>query len=404
MGSSMSRVSRISRLIYTASLVAIVGILGYFIVLPSVQEQFAPPPPPTATPEPIAPVNVQVITALAVEPWARQAADAYNEQDHFVDGRPVTVEIIPMQGLTALNQWGRGGFNRVPTAWLAESRIWVDQANANALDRTGQDIFLTGGRYRAQPVVLSPLVWGIWQEPYEALTEHFGTEDISWDQLHEAAQENNWGDLSGDPAWGRFKLVVAHPVRDPAGLTAMVGAAGEFYDNPALSVDELQSADFLDWLGDLFDTVVDFSPVGAENMLLYGRSNGDAGQLVEAYLLTEMAGVQTRWGETIRIVYPDPISWFDFPFAIYMGSETDAAEKQAALAFKEFLLSAEQQAVALEFGLRPACPECPTNGGLIAEWQEVGVLEEIPSSSRMRPATIRGLETLTDWYVTRYEE
>jgi ABC-type molybdate transport system substrate-binding protein len=247
-------------------------------------------------------------------------------------------------------------------------------------------------------------VWGIWQEPYQALTDYFGTEDISWDQLHEAALEDEWAALGGNPDWGRFKLVVAHPIRDPAGLTAMVGAAGEYYDNPALTADELQDPTFLDWLSDLFDTVVDFSPVGAENMLLYGRSNGDAGQLVEAYLLTEMAGVQSRWGETIRIVYPDPISWFDFPFAIYMGNETSAEEKQAALEFKEFLLSAEQQAIALDFGLRPACPECPTDGGLIAEWQHVGVREEIPSSSRMRPATIRGLESLTEWYVARYEE
>lgn len=392
------------RFIYTGTLLVILGVVLYFVVLPSVQEQFEPPPSPTPTPAPVAGINVTIITALAVEPWVSQAAETFNAQGRVLEGRPVTVEIIPMQGLTALNKWGRGEFDTIPTAWLAESRIWVDQANVSALDRTGQDIFLTGGRYRAQPVALSPLVWGIWQEPYEALTAHFNTDELSWDQLHQAAQQDDWGDLSGDPEWGGFKLVVAHPIRDPAGLTAMVGAAGEFFDNPALTAEELQDPQFLAWLADLFDTVVDFSPVGAENMLLYGRSNGDAGQLVEAYLLTEMAGVQARWGETIQIVYPDPISWFDFPFAIYMGSETAAVEKQAALAFKEFLLSAEQQAIALEFGLRPACPECPTNGGLIAEWQPIGVLEDIPSSSRMRPATIRGLESLTEWYITRYEE
>ena len=139
-------------------------------------------------------------------------------------------------------------------------------------------------------------------------------------------------------------------------------------------------------------------------MLLYGRSNGDAGQLVEAFFLTEMSGVQSRWGETIQIVYPDPISWFDFPYAIYVGDETSAQEKQAALAFKDYLLSAEQQALALDYGLRPACPECPIDGGLIAEWQSIGVQTNIPSASRMRPASIRGLEELTNWYIERYEE
>lgn len=399
-----SNISNVFRLVSLGVLVLMLGIVVVAVLLPAAEEQFSTPPTPTPEPTPVPPLEVQIVTALAVEPWARQAAETYNASGPIVDGREVVIEIIPMQGLSALNKWSRGDFDTLPTAWLAESRIWVEQANANALDRTGQDIFLNGGRYRAQPVALSPLVWGIWQEPYETLTEHFGTDTLSWDQLHEASTLDDWQALGGDESWGQFKLVVAHPVRDPAGLTAMVGAAGEYFDNPSLTTDDLENPDFLDWLGDLFDTVVDFSPVGAENMLLYGRSNGDAGQLVESFLLTEMAGVQSRWGETIQIVYPDPISWFDFPYAIYMGNETSAEEKQAALDFKEFLLSAEQQAIALDFGLRPACPECPIDGGLIAEWQDVGVLVNIPSASRMRPASIRGLENLTEWYIQRYEE
>ena len=400
----MPKINTIMRIIYGVVLLTMVAIVVFGVILPAADQQLTPTPTPSPEPTPIPPLEVQVVTALAVEPWVSQAAETYNAAENFIDGRQVVIEIIPTQGLSALNKWSRGDFDRVPTAWLAESRVWVEQANANALDRTGQDIFLNGGRYRAQPVALSPLVWGIWQEPYDVLQGYFDTEELSWDQLHEAATLDTWEALGGEADWGQFKLVVAHPVRDPAGLTAMVGAAGEFFDNPGLTADELEDPNFLDWLADLFDTVVDFSPVGAENMLLYGRSNGDAGQLVEAFLLTEMSGVQSRWGETIQIIYPDPISWFDFPYAIYMGGETSAEEKQAALDFKEFLLSAEQQAIALEFGLRPACPECPIDGGLIAEWQDIGVLENIPSSSRMRPASIRGLENLTEWYIQRYEE
>ncbi len=400
----MPRLNTIMRSVHIGVLLFMLAVAVIWILIPAAQEQLSPAPTPTPTPTPPPVLEVQVVTALAVEPWVSQAAETYNASEPYLDERRVVVEIIPMQGLSALNKWSRGEFDRVPTAWLAESRVWVEQANANSLERTGQDIFLNGGRYRSQPVALSPLVWGIWQEPFETLTTYFGTEDISWDQLHEASLEESWEALGGDADWGQFNLVVAHPVRDPAGLTAMVGAAGEFFDNPSLTVDELEDPAFLDWLSDLFDTVVDFSPVGAENMLLYGRSNGDAGQLVESFLLTEMAGVQSRWGETIQIVYPDPISWFDFPFSIYMGNETTAEEKQAALDFKEFLLSAEQQAIALDYGLRPACPECPIDGGLIAEWRHIGVMENIPSSSRMRPASIRGLENLTAWYINRYEE
>lgn len=349
-------------------------------------------------------MEISIITALPVEGWVTSAAEAYNAAYHIVEGRKVIVEVIPMDGLSALNKWARGEFEPVPTAWLAESRAWVDHANIATLERTGQDIFLAGGEYRAQPIVLSPLVWGIWSDTYNTLVDYFGTTQISWDELHEAAVVGDWKDMGGDEDWGKLKLVVAHPRRDPAGLTAMVGAAGDFYDKPAVSAKDLQNPAFLDWLSELFDTVVDFSPFGVENMLLFGRSNGDAAQMVESYLLVNMEGLEKRWEQPLAIVYPDPIAWFDFPYAIYMGKETTAAEKKAAMDFKNFLLSADQQHAALDFGLRPACADCPFSGGLISRWKNLGVEETIPSASRIREASRSGLDALTAWYIETYEE
>lgn len=350
------------------------------------------------------PIKISVIAAMPVEPWVSSAAKAYNTDEHFVDGRKVVVEVIPMDGVSALNKWARGEFNPIPTAWVAESRAWVNQANIAALDRAGQDIFLAGGRYRAQPLVLSPLVWGIWKDAFTALGTHFGTKDISWDELHEAAVIGDWKDMGGGEDWGQFKLVVAHPKRDPAGLAAMVGAAGEYFDKPSVSAKELDDPRFLDWLSELLDTVVDFSPFGVENMLLFGRSNGDAGQIVESYLLINMEGLVKRWKQPLEIAYPDPIAWFDFPYAIYMGKETSVEKKHAALEFKDYLLSANQQTAALDFGLRPASPECSPSGGLIAKCKELGVLERIPSASRMRAASRKGLASLAKWYAQKYEE
>ena len=219
-------------------MVLVVGVLIVGIVVRVVgsggdSEEEKPPGLPTPTPPPPE-LRISVIAALPVEPWVSSAAETYNAEDHFVSGRRVTVEVVPQEGLPALNKWARGEFNPVPTAWLAESRAWVDQANIAALERTGQDIFLTGGQYRAQPVVLSPLVWGIWADRYDALVGHSGTKKISWDEVHEAAVIGNWADLSGKEEWGQFKFMLAHPGRDPAGLTALVSAAGEYFDKPSI--------------------------------------------------------------------------------------------------------------------------------------------------------------------------
>lgn len=385
--------------------IAAVCTLATWLRYGEIPAEVQPPVPKVAAITlPLEPLQIQVVTAVPAYAWANAAAESFNAQQHTLDGQVIEVEVIVMDGLSALNKWGQGEFMPYPTAWLAESRAWVEQANLVALERTNQDIFLSTGRYRAQPVVLSPLVWGIWEDAYSTMSAYFGTEQISWDEIHQAAVIGQWQDMGGQDAFGHFKLVVAHPKRDPAGLVAIVAAAGEYYDKPTLSAEELHDPEFLLWLSEQFDTVVDFSPFGAENMLLFGRSNGDAGQIVESYLLMNMAALEKRWGQSLIIVYPDPIAWFDFPYTVYMGPETSAAEKEAALLFKQYLLTADQQAAALEFGLRPACAECPSDGGLISKWQTNGVQENIPSASRMRPASRSGLEALTEWYVEKYED
>lgn len=372
--------------------VAILFRMGVFTPDPP-----SPPPPPPPGPT----LAISVVTALPAEPWLNEMAERYNSGTHLVENRPVKVEVIPMDGLSALNKWGRGEFEPVPTAWLAESRAWVDQANVDTLKRVGRDVFLSGGQYRAQPVVLSPIVWGIWDDAYEALQIHFGTDDISWDELHEAAVTKEWAKMGGRSEWGKFKMVIAHPKRDPAGLTAMVGAAGEYFDDATVDTEQLKDAEFQAWLKEMLDTVVDFSPFGVENMLLFGRSSGDAGQIVESYLLVNMEGLQGRW-KPLRIVYPDPLAWFDFPYAVYMGPETSAVEKAAALDFKRFLLSTSPQRSALDFGLRPANPSVSSTGGLVERWSDLGVQGRISSASRMRQASRSGLDALMKWFCETY--
>ena len=137
-------------------------------------------------------------------------------------------------------------------------------------------------------------------------------------------------------------------------------------------------------------------------MLLFGRSNGDIGMILESDLLTNMEPLIMRHEQLLEIIYPDPIAWFDFPYAIYAGDETSVVEKEAALAFKHYLLSAEQQIRALDYGLRPTCPECPTTGGLIAQWEERGVHARVPSTTRMRIASRSGLESLLSWHDKTY--
>jgi hypothetical protein len=287
--------------------------------------------------------------------------------------------------------------------WIPDSRYLVELVNATFKERRGRDIFLTGGEYRTRPIVTSLFSWGIWESRDAVLRRKFGDE-VSWQAIHDAAiAKGGWPELGGEPEWGYFKLVVPNPRKNVGGLMAMVAAAGEYYQETRIDVGDVTNPDFQTWLGELMGAVTDFSSLGsysAENLALFGYSMGDGGQLLEADLLVNMAGIQTRWVEPMVIRYPKYITWFDFPYTIWMGEETTASEKNAALEFERYLLTAEIQRQALSLGLRPASPEVAVDApdSLFVRWQDQGVTIVVQRTTRMHSPDRDVLLALLRWF------
>jgi hypothetical protein len=368
-------------------------------------------------------VTVRLITALAVEPWVRAAAEQFNAAQRTIDGAVIQVEVTAMDGLTALGRWDRNDFGALPadadpanltaeeraaleefpTAWIPESRYLVELANASYKERLGRDVFLTDGEYRARPLALSLFTWGVYDSRAQVLEERFG--DINWQTIHDAATtRGGWPELGGDPAWGFFKLVVPDPSKNVGGLAAMVAAAGEYYDKTDIDVADVTDPEFQAWLGELMGAVTDVSSASAytaEDFALFGYSVGDGGQLLESDLMQNMQGIQNRWADPLRIYYPDYVTWFDFPFTTWVGPETSALQKNAALEFQRFLLEDAQQQAALAYGLRPAAPDVPvdaTEESLFVTWGDSGVQPVVPRTSAMRSPDRDTLLALLRWF------
>ncbi|MGD8998064.1 MAG: hypothetical protein PVH80_08135, partial [Anaerolineae bacterium] len=99
--------------------------------------------------------------------------------------------------------------------------------------------------------------------------------------------------------------------------------------------------------------------------------------------------------------YPDYVTWFDFPFTVWIGPETSALEKNAALAFQEYLLSKEQQEKALVYGLRPANPGVAVDAdpeSLFVKWEDRGVEPVVPRADAMRSPSRDVLLALLRWF------
>jgi hypothetical protein len=349
------------------------------------------------------PLEVRVVTALAVEPWVSEAAKSYNATNPKLEGRPINVTIIPMDGLSALSRYDSASFDQLPTAWIPDSRYLVELANAAYKEKQGRDVFLTDGEYRAKPVALSLFAWGIYQSRATVLEGKFG--EINWKSLHDAAiAKGGWPELGGDPQWGYFKLVVPNPRKNVGGLAAMVAAAGEYYDRPDISTADVTDPKFQAWLKELMSSVTDISGASAytaEDFALLGYSVGDGGQLLESDLLANIAGIQTRWNDPLAVRYPKYVTWFDFPFSVWMGPETTAQDKNAALEFEKYLLTKDVQTKAVAYGLRPVHPDVSVmadGNSPFAKWQKQGVVAVVPRTSAMRSPSRDVLQSLLRWF------
>jgi hypothetical protein len=224
--------------------------------------------------------------------------------------------------------------------------------------------------------------------------------------IHDAATNpEGWGALGGKEEWGFFKLAISNPRKNVSGLAAMVAIAGEYYDSTGISVDDVNNNDFQDWLAEIMSSMSDLSggTYTVQDLALFGYTTGDAGQLLESDLLTNMEGIQTRWADPLRIVYPQYVTWFDFPFAVWIGPETSADEKNAALVFEEYLLSEPVQRRALAYGLRPVSPNVPVDSpdSLFTQWQSQGAQVVIPRTTAMRPPDRQVLQDLLRFFDLR---
>ncbi len=94
------------------------------------------------------------------------------------------------------------------------------------------------------------------------------------------------------------------------------------------------------------------------------------------------------------------MTWFDFPYSTWVGPETTAAEKNAALQFQQYLLTPEVQKLAVQQGLRPVVNDVSVTEGdtLFKKWQSQGVEAVVPRTTRMASPSRDVLLALLRWF------
>ena len=268
-------------------------------------------------------VSIQVVVGPAIKPWVEQAAQEFNQSQ-----TQTQVEITATTDLIPENLFRPAAQNAPPAAWLAESTFLVNLA-------TARDSSLRFDELRS--TAHTSLAWGAFTDKQATFSQQYG--ELSWESLHAKATASD----------DFLTIVIASPRNTAEGLAALISATAGHVNQPTLSGADVDGASA--WLSETFKENTRVLPAPAEAFATTtGRSIGDLGMLSQA--AWGRVGLQNR--PDFSITPAQPQVSLDYPFALWAGRQATPEARQAAIAFRDFLLSAGQQQALAEFFLEAA--------------------------------------------------
>ncbi|MBI4769641.1 MAG: VWA domain-containing protein [Chloroflexi bacterium] len=325
----------------------------------------ASPAPGVTEAAPAGSVAIDISSSNTKEDWMNAAVEQFNREGHKLSsGETVFVRVKHVTS---------GGSQRdilsgksQPTVWSPGDQSWVDTANQTWRDRTGQP--LVG---EACPsTVLAPVGFALWRPMAEALG--WPDKPISWDDLVTlSADPNGWATL-GHPEWGQFKFGHTHPDYSNVGLLMMTALAYSTVDKiGGLTADEVYS-----------DEVLQAFAGVEQNTYHYGIQNRPLMQLLGQRGPNYLHGVTSSEAEALKtnkefasvmrfpLVFIFPAKgtfWSEHPYCILDADWVTEPQKEAARLFRDYLLDADRQAMAIDYYLRPIDESIPLHAPLSLE-------------------------------------
>ena len=321
----------------------------------------APPPAasPGAAPKPPADAVTLVFPyGSEKQPWLADVTATFNAAQHkTAGGKPIFVDLRPMGSGEAMEEVSTG---RLKAHLVSPaSGAFIELANAKSRASTGKD--LVGP---TQNLVLSPVVIAMWKPMAEALG--WPKKPLGWaDVLKLSASGTGWADY-GFPQWGRFKFGHTHPEYSNSGLISILAevyaAAGKRRELTLADVNDPKVAEYV---GQIEQSVVHYgSSTG-----FFGRKMFDRGPaflsaaVMYENMVIESAGTPTHPVEAGKLPFPvvaiypaEGTFWSDHPVGVVEREWVDADHREAAKAYVDYLLAADQQARAMQYGFRPGDP------------------------------------------------
>jgi len=281
--------------------------------------------------------------------WAVEQFKATSE------GRHIHVNLIPMGSLEGAHA-ALNGDTRIQV-WSPGSAVYKNIFVEDWQAKYGSDPIL-----KEEPLALTPMVFVMWEERYQAFKSHYGT--VDFDTVNRALHEpGGWQTIGQHADWGLFKFGHTNPGESNSGiLTLLLAGHGYFKKTDDLTLGDVTNVEFQNWLGRL-ESASDSESNSTGNlmkeMVLKGPSSYDALLVYESVAIDYLKNAEGRWGP-IHVIYPEYNIWNDNPYYILNAAWSSEEQRKAAQTFLDFLLSEPIQKESITHGFRPANPNVAT--------------------------------------------
>jgi Ca-activated chloride channel family protein len=267
------------------------------------------------------------------------------------DGKRIKINLIPMGSLEGAHAL-LGGDQRIQV-WSPASALYKDIFVEEWQVKYSQNPIL-----KEEPIALSPMVFVMWEERYQAFAQKYKT--VSFATVGQALQEKGgWDTIAQKPDWGLFKFGHTHPNESNSGLMTIVLAAYSYQKKTKdLQLKDVVDVGFQNWMQGLERAVSGLSNSTGnmmKEMVLKGPSSYDALFVYESVAIDYLKNAEGRWGQ-LRIVYPEYNAWNENPYYIIDAPWSSKEQRKAAETFLAFLLTEPIQKESLNHGFRPANP------------------------------------------------
>lgn len=277
-----------------------------------------------------------------------------------------------------------------PVLWSPADSLVANLLASDWQTKTNTELFPTSGETGPQPLLLTPLVFAVWEDRAKVLLDASGGNTLSWKQIQKAvASPKGWPAIGGKAAWGFVKLGHTDPNKSNSGMQAVVLMAYEFFNiTTGLTVEQMLDPKFQEFVKQIEDGVPHFeSSTGTfmTEMIRFGPSKYDIALVYESLAISQLENAQGRWG-SLHIYYPPTTIWSDHPIVALNAPWVTPEQRAAADKLVAYLRSTPVQSTALRFGFRPADPSVPmkSNEGAnpFVKMSQYGLSLELPPATR----------------------